>query len=337
MKTIGRSARGKRTAVSNSRKSKLRKYTVTATVFLTLVAVFAVAYYNIPALHQKDINGTVLKGILDENVVLPQAQGALKVSQGDVYVFDIYVEYKDKNGNTAAGEISDKSELNMDFSNTSVCDRTAYNTIQFKSNAPNGTILRVTLEYEGQKQIFQFIIAAALDSTVGADGVLTNPSDPAVLVTSTRNLPSDYVPKGMTQPNVQFKSGVGDAQKYLCSEAAIAAEKMFTTAKNDGMILTALKGFSGYSAADPEHQTGLALDVSSVSVDYSVTSKLAGSVQGQWLAENAYKFGFVLRYPSGKEGVTGFAYSPAHLRYVGVELATYLYENNLTLDELYAR
>jgi LAS superfamily LD-carboxypeptidase LdcB len=247
------------------------------------------------------------------------------------------VQYSDKNGNSAKGELSDKSDLKMEFSDTSVCDRTAYNTIQFKTNAPNGTILTVMLNCNGESQTFRFIIAATLDATVGADGVLGNPSDPAVLVNAARMLPSGYVPSGMTQPNIQVKSGVSDVGKYLCNDAAIAAEKLFTAAKNEGVILTAIKGYSDYSASDPEHQTGLALDVSSISVNYSTSSSFANSAQGQWLAQNAHLYGFILRYPSGKEGITGYAFSPSHLRYVGVQLATYLYENNLTLEELYAR
>lgn len=78
-----------------------------------------------------------------------------------------------------------------------------------------------------------------------------------------------------------------------------------------------------------EHQTGLAIDVNSLSTSFGATPT------GQWVAQNAYRFGFVVRYPDGKEAVTGFKYEPWHLRYLGVELATELTASGLTLEEYY--
>ncbi|RYJ04698.1 MAG: D-alanyl-D-alanine carboxypeptidase family protein, partial [Actinomycetales bacterium] len=78
-----------------------------------------------------------------------------------------------------------------------------------------------------------------------------------------------------------------------------------------------------------EHQTGLAIDVNSLSTSFGATPT------GQWVAQNAYRFGFVVRYPDGKEAVTGFKYEPWHLRYLGVELATELTASGLTLEERY--
>ena len=57
------------------------------------------------------------------------------------------------------------------------------------------------------------------------------------------------------------------------------------------------------------------------------------SMEFPWMKENAHKYGFILRYPKGKEEITGFKYEPWHYRYVGVETATYLYTNHLTLEE----
>ncbi len=56
-----------------------------------------------------------------------------------------------------------------------------------------------------------------------------------------------------------------------------------------------------------------------------------------WLFNNAHKFGFILRYPEGKEDITGFKFEPCHYRYVGISLATYLYKNKITLEEYYER
>lgn len=81
----------------------------------------------------------------------------------------------------------------------------------------------------------------------------------------------------------------------------------------------------GYS----EHQTGLAFDLNSISDDFQYTN------EGKWVSENAWKYGFILRYPKSKESITGYKYESWHLRYVGKDLATKLYNNGdwITLEE----
>lgn len=83
-----------------------------------------------------------------------------------------------------------------------------------------------------------------------------------------------------------------------------------------------------------EHQTGLAFDVGEASrKDLWLTSEFGETPAGKWLAENAHQYGFILRYPKGKEAITGFMYESWHFRYLGVELATKVYESGLTLEE----
>ena len=81
----------------------------------------------------------------------------------------------------------------------------------------------------------------------------------------------------------------------------------------------------GYS----EHQSGLAIDVNSLDQDWENTP------EGKWLSANCYKYGFIIRYPKGKEDITGYMYEPWHIRYVGKDLAEKLYNNGnwLTLEE----
>ena len=83
-----------------------------------------------------------------------------------------------------------------------------------------------------------------------------------------------------------------------------------------------------------EHQTGLALDVG-VKNEYSL-GKFESSPEFTWMKNNAHLYGFILRYPKGKEYITGYGYEPWHYRYVGVDVATYIYENNITYEEYYA-
>ena len=82
-----------------------------------------------------------------------------------------------------------------------------------------------------------------------------------------------------------------------------------------------------------EHQTGLALDISSPGGGYELEEVFGETAEGKWLAVYAPMFGFVVRYPKGKEKITGYAYEPWHIRYVGKSLSLYLALTGLTLDE----
>ncbi len=85
----------------------------------------------------------------------------------------------------------------------------------------------------------------------------------------------------------------------------------------------------GYS----EHQTGLAYDLA-IKGSYKLTTQFGDSEEGRWIAENAPRFGFILRYPKGKENLTGYVYEPWHFRYVGSK-AHEITESGLTLDEYF--
>ena len=85
---------------------------------------------------------------------------------------------------------------------------------------------------------------------------------------------------------------------------------------------------AGYS----EHQTGLALDIKAES-----SNTFLGTKESKWLQENAHLYGFILRYANNTEDITGIKYESWHYRYVGVEIATYIYEKDMTFDEYYIR
>ena len=85
-----------------------------------------------------------------------------------------------------------------------------------------------------------------------------------------------------------------------------------------------------------EHQTGLALDI--ISNDYSQLNEgFARTDAGKWLAENCQDYGFILRYPKGKEYITSIDYEPWHFRYVGEEAAKIIMEEGITLEEFIER
>lgn len=86
----------------------------------------------------------------------------------------------------------------------------------------------------------------------------------------------------------------------------------------------------GYS----EHQTGLAFDIGEANKEQDWASSRFGDTEaGKWIADNAHLYGFIMRYPEGKEPITGYMHESWHFRYVGEEIATDIYENNSTLEE----
>jgi D-alanyl-D-alanine carboxypeptidase len=91
----------------------------------------------------------------------------------------------------------------------------------------------------------------------------------------------------------------------------------------------ALAARPGYS----EHQTGLAADVSAAGQGCTIQVCFAKTKAGKWLAANAWQYGFILRYPDGQTATTGYQFEPWHFRYVGVELATEMKSQNVTVLE----
>lgn len=190
--------------------------------------------------------------------------------------------------------------------------------------------------------------------------VIQNPLNILALVNKEYALPSDYAPEDLTRPNVSFSFGDADIEKsYLRKEAAEHLELLFDAAEKDGIELFAVSGYRSYErqtnvfsaksnqvgetaaaavVAIPgysEHQTGLAMDISSRSVSLELIEQFGTTVEGKWLAENAHKFGYILRYPEGKETITGYQYEPWHFRYIGVHAATVIFEQELTLEEYF--
>ncbi len=82
-----------------------------------------------------------------------------------------------------------------------------------------------------------------------------------------------------------------------------------------------------------EHQLGYAIDIDLYKTEYD---KFENTDEYKWLLENAHKYGFILRYPKEKENITGYSFEPWHYRYVGIEVAEYIYKNKITFDEYYA-
>ncbi|MGG4345999.1 M15 family metallopeptidase [Paenibacillus lautus] len=200
----------------------------------------------------------------------------------------------------------------------------------------------------------------ALQATIQESGgkqVVTNAEAMTVVVNKQRSLPDGYEPSDLVEPNVPFSFDEPHEKRHLRKEAADALEELFDAAKADGIELRAVSGYRSYArqksiyennvrtkgeaeanrvSAVPgtsEHQTGLTIDVSSPSAGNALEETFGHTAEGQWLAQHASEFGFIIRYPEGAEDITGYVYEPWHIRYVGKDLAPDIADNGLTLEE----
>ena len=93
-------------------------------------------------------------------------------------------------------------------------------------------------------------------------------------------------------------------------------------------MISALSGRS-------EHQTGLAMDISSKAMGYKLDQSFGNTLEGKWLSKNSAEFGFIIRYPKGKEAITGYTYEPWHMRYIGKDIAEEITNKGTTLEEYF--
>ncbi len=170
------------------------------------------------------------------------------------------------------------------------------------------------------------------------------------LVNKNNRLSKYYRPYDLTKINETYSN----KNKYLRRDACRHFELLSKDAKNKGFRIIAVSTYRSYfyqkelfnhyvktkglknaliasaKAGHSEHQLGLSVDVEGSNFDYN---KFEESKEFKWMINNAYKYGFILRYPKGKEHITGFKYEPWHFRYVGVKVAKFIHDKKITLEE----
>lgn len=182
--------------------------------------------------------------------------------------------------------------------------------------------------------------------------------DPTILILVNKEygLTEDYVPEDLITVEVPTVLENPEVNQ-LRVVAADALKLMFEEAKQSDVYLHARSGYRSYQtqaqlfknyserhgeeaanrySAKPghsEHQTGLVMDVTSESVDYQLEEIFGETKEGEWLKDHAHEYGFIIRYPQGAEDITGYIYEPWHIRYLGIEMATHVYESELTYEE----
>lgn len=188
---------------------------------------------------------------------------------------------------------------------------------------------------------------------------LTDPASSWVIVNRQRPLRPDHQPPDLVNPNVLKRTDKPPEELQLRREAAAQLELLFREAQQAGVPLMLGSGFRSYSlqafyyenyvktagqteadrvSARPgtsEHQAGLAADISGPSGQCYLESCFETQPEAIWLAQHAQDYGFIIRYPKGKEAITGYSYEPWHVRYVGKELAQEISRRQTTLEEFF--
>ncbi|MBB6735647.1 M15 family metallopeptidase [Cohnella sp. CBP 2801] len=186
---------------------------------------------------------------------------------------------------------------------------------------------------------------------------VAEPESVTVLVNKQNKLPDDYDPSDLVYPDVRFTFTEKIEKREMRKVAADALEKLFAAADKDDVPLAGVSAYRSFArqkslfeayvkkdglekartySAYPgtsEHETGLAIDVSGSDGKCAATDCFAGTKEAKWLAEHSYEYGFIIRYPEGKEDITGYKYEPWHLRYVGLDAAKEMHDKDVTLEE----
>jgi zinc D-Ala-D-Ala carboxypeptidase len=194
---------------------------------------------------------------------------------------------------------------------------------------------------------------ATAAATASAAGSRTTADNYAVVTNKRRPLPAGFVPHDLVTVRVPYAG----ATPRLRAKAARAVELLFATfTRETGLRMRSNSAYRSYSAqkaeyatftkilgeseaaettARPgfsEHQTGLAIDIGAVGSGCDARACFADTTQSRWLASNAWRFGFIIRYPRGQQAVTGYSYEPWHIRYVGRGLAKKIHGHYPSLE-----
>ncbi|WP_147534768.1 M15 family metallopeptidase [Bacillus marasmi] len=274
---------------------------------------------------------------------------------GDIKPFD-----ESANGErTAKAKMTQTIKEQIDAQKAKLNENQPNNNQQISNNQNNAQQSnggQATSSEQSQQQPQQ---SGTHSETGDAITVIAQPEAIAVLVNKYFKLPENYAPQDLVPANIPFISSATTEKRKLRSEAATAIAELFAGAKDQGIHLLGVSGYrshatqvslfnhyvqqDGYEKArtysavpgTSEHETGLAIDVTGSDGRCPAQDCFGGTVEAEWLQTHAAEYGFIIRYPKGKDSITGYKYEPWHLRYVGKQIASDVMNKNTTLEEYF--
>ena len=263
-----------------------------------------------------------------------------KTDKNKVTTTDKIEESTHSKENESSSEEVSSTDTNTDTSSSIMSDATSVSASSDSSEfappvVPSGNVVSKGTTSKGFK-------IQEINGATYIDGVL--------IANKTYALPQDFIPTNPDQPvNADRSSTCLD--KTLMS----AWNTMLKDATAKGLNIYIASGYRSYNyqvnvynryvksdgaavadtyssrPGNSEHQTGLCFDLNTIEDSFQYTN------EGKWVNDNCYKYGFCIRFPKGKDSATGYQYESWHLRYVGVDLATKLYNNGdwLSLEEYF--
>lgn len=252
-----------------------------------------------------------------------------------------YLQYVEKAYDRQDGDVTDHISYN-EIDTSSVGKKTVhYKVTDQAGNQSQKDLIVDVVEYVGD----------LINPITGKADIVENPDDVTVLVNKLHEIPKGWKPDDLED--------VIDCHQQLRHEANEAYTKFYQAAKAKGIAIYTISGYREpetqqlywdnsvkvfgeehaiqYNAYPrrSEHELGLSVDISYTTEGDRLSEKVADSALGKFIESDAYKYGFILRYPQDKVRITGYSYEPWHIRYVGVDLATKLHNENITLEEYY--
>jgi zinc D-Ala-D-Ala carboxypeptidase len=256
----------------------------------------------------------------------------------------------------------DKASTNENQSNTKKSEQIKQPNTGIQQN-PSSSVKEspIVVKKEPSKSIKKPVEKPAEKPVENKDSiqVVALPNSIPVVVNKSLSLPENFVPQNLMYLNVPFIFSGNSEKRMMRKEAAIELERLFAGAKKEGVTLLGVSAYRSYQtqkalferyvaidgyekartySAIPgtsEHQTGLAIDVTGGNGNCPAEDCFGGTIEAAWLEQNAAKYGFIIRYPKGKETITGYKYEPWHLRYVGKDVAVDVSTKGITLEEYF--
>lgn len=183
-----------------------------------------------------------------------------------------------------------------------------------------------------------------------------NTNNTLLLVNKNYQLEKDFTPNNLVLIKDLNTVIPGDyPRNYIKEEVYTSLKNLFHDGKIKGLSLFVSSGYRSFNtqektykyyqyhsndadkisarAGHSEHQTGLAIDLTCKDVNYQLNTQFENTKEGQFVRDNAYKYGFIIRYQKNKEQMTGYQYEPWHIRYVGKDVSQIIHKYELSLEE----